>query len=501
MRPQRVFAATCAALACALALALAPRARGDAAPFPWLHHPKPSGSPSATPLPTPTPTPRLIVHGAGDALPADDGAGRNTLFGFLASITKNVRTQFCETDAETALVAFAGDTTPCEPIIAASPAPPAPSAPPLDFVAADVPLTATSYAAIAAAHHGTPVQIPYVAAGVAIVYDNPDVRGPLAFSVLTLCKIASGEITDWSAIPRDPANPSGLAFPPRPLRFVYRADPSGETFALANFLSAVDARGRRRTCVRDGMTFGLSDRFVPDATHAGMLPSPLPRGATRAVFLGAASAADEIACVLGSPAACRGAVVRGRAAQATPRAGTVGYALAAGTAAPMHYPAGIARLRIVREGIARDEDPVADLPGVATKLTRYATNAVLAPPVPNRRPPEDLVPLPPVASHTTAAAVPCLAVIPPAAYADPAVGYPIVAITNLLFHATGNGEATDALQTLAGLTNESKNFTYKRIRTIDPDGASTGTTGYSVLPLSTQKKTGLPNLIAHCIGR
>ena len=93
----------------------------------------------------------------------------------------------------------------------------------------------------------------------------------------------------------------------------------------------------------------------------------------------------------------------------------------------------------------------------------------------------------------------CIAVVSPAAYAYPSVGYPIVSITNLEFASAGNGAKAAALRTLATLTNDGKNFVWKKIRTVDADNIARGTRGLSVLPLPSGRKTGIPS-VAACIG-
>ena len=428
--------------------------------------PTPTLSPTPIPIPIPIPTQRLTVNGAGESLPTGTDGDPNGLLGYVASVARDVRFHFCASGSDAAIAAFAHRT----PLGGACA-----DAPP-DFIAIDAPLRASDAARFGRAI----VVVPFVASSVALVYDNPDVTGRLELSVGTLCKIAGGEIANWDRIPRDPANPAGPAYPHRALHFVVRADGTGETFALANFLSARDENGRR-TCEGTGQTFGLSAAYAD-----GVLPRPLPHGASRTNFLSARSEAAELACVIGAPGACAGNRSGG--------AGSIGYAGAAAATAIARYPLGLARLYVIRRGIPRDEDPIADLPGVATRLRAYAIGVGLANSAPNGRPQPELVPF-----ESGTVDPQCAAVIPPRAYAFPPVGYPIVAVTELLFASDGNGERTIALRVLASIANRSDNFTTKRIRTIDPDGVSTGTTGYSVLPLSTNRKTGLPALI-RCIG-
>jgi hypothetical protein len=482
------------------------------------HRHKPTAAaPTPTPTPVPTATPSLVIRGEGERIPGGAQDDRNGLFGFVSnSVRGGVRVAACRTNGNAALADLAAGSASqpaCASTLAAAPPPVSAFAPTsgaaspsasaettLDFAVDDVPLAATQNVPLGA--RGAFVQIPYLAHTVAIVYANPDVNGRLRLSVDELCRIASGTIADWDRIAIDPANPSGLHYPHRPLRFAYRRDASGETFALSNFLSATGDFGARRTCRRTGETFALGTVFDPQNTSVrlaprfGVLPVPLPPGASRAQFLGADGPANELACVAGARGACRPATPSARA-NPNDALGTIGYATPADltSAYAAGAPLKTATLYVVERGIPRDYDPIADLPGAATSLETYAVDRYLAPFVRNGRPPHDLVPADRPPAHPR-----CVAAIGPSAYAFPFVGYPIVAVTNLTFASQGNGERTTALRVLAGMTNESKNFTAKRIRSIDGDGVSTGTTGYSVLPLSTKKKDGVPALI-RCIAR
>ncbi len=448
-----------------------------------------AGGPAfAATAPAPSPTPRLLLYGGGSALHPDDG-GRNDLFGFFASVVRGVRVSFCPAGSAFAKAVFTGSVSAAGPCAPAEEAPTGFGAPGTfaDFVSSEIPLTTRDVAAFAAgaASRGEPVQIPYLATSVALLFDNPDVTGRLRLSIPTLCKIADGEIADWNRIPRDPTNPSGATYPRRPLHWVYRVDAAGTTFSLSNFLSS---RGRdgTRTC-RHRETFALNDTYVP-----GVLPRPLPFGATTSGFLGATGDAAAIDCIAGRPGRC---ARLGHAGTVTARAGTIGYVDPVGAlAASLEPPLGVAELYVVRSGIGRDEDPIADLPGPATHITSYELDRVLADFVPNGRPPEELVaPLNPPQRPG------CIAVVPPAAYAFPEVGYPIVSVVNADFASAGNGEKADPLRTLAALANDGKNFGYKKIRTTDADNVARGERGSSVIPLSTLRKHGIPH-VAACIG-
>jgi phosphate transport system substrate-binding protein len=437
--------------------------------------------------------PDLTLYGGGETLDPN-ATDRNDVFGYFASVVKGAHVAFCPVDGSFAKAAFIGTgsaTGPCAPDAQEPTGLGAPAAV-ADFAGSAIPLSANDVTAFLAdsppgiATRGEPVQIPYVATSVALLYDNPDVRrGRLRLAIPTLCRIADGEITNWDRIPLDPTNPSGPTYPSRPLHFVYRSGASGATFSLSNFLSSRGADGSP-TCARRGETFALGDTYV-----ANVLPHPLPAGATARGFYGAVSDEAAVECITGQPDRCL-RFRRTRVALGGP--GTIGYVdPVRAFAAAIEPPLGIAELYVVRNGIGRDEDPIADLPGPATAIKSYEVDRVLAAFVPNGRPVPELIPLaiPPRKAG-------CLAVIPPSAYAFPAVGYPIVSIISADFASDGNGRKGDALRTLAALSNDGKNFAWKKIRTIDADNTARGERGASVLPLSTLRKSGIPN-VAACI--
>ena len=435
---------TALAFALVLVQALGPCARpATAAPTP----------PAPAPQPRPSAT---ILYGGGAALPAfalgsADG-DPHSIFGYFSHVSRGYRVSYCATGSGFGTAVFVGT-------IAASGACAGRDGSPAgfgaandfpDFVVTDTPLGAANArvwnrnAAAKAnpiAGRGEPVQVPVLAGTVAIAYRNPDVGDRLNLGIDTLCRIADGEIVDWNQIPLDPANPSGAKYPARRLRFVYRSDRSGLTFSLANFLSARDAHGNRRTCVRPGETYALNDVFdARDAAEgpqspAGVLPVPLPRGAATTAFVGARGDAAAIACIEGTGAACRGS---GRLpAPVEPGDGTIGYTSgAAATAAALLHPAlRIAALYTVEDGIPHAYDPVLDLPDAATLFKSYVTGSVVGEYRPNGRPEPEYVSLPPSKIG------PCVALVPPDRYAFPEAGYPIVAIVDFNLRAPETARA------------------------------------------------------------
>jgi phosphate transport system substrate-binding protein len=465
----------------------------------------------ASPAPHPSAT---LLYGGGAALPTfalqgpADGDG-HSVFGYFATVSRGYRVSYCPTGSGFGMAVFDGTIAANGPCTAGG----APTgfgavAEAADFAVSDTPLSlrdARVFARNAAtkanpvAGRGAPVQVPALAGTVAIVYRNGDVMGRLQLDLDTLCRIADGEIVNWNQIPLDPGNPAGAKYPSRRLRFVYRSDRDGLTFSLSNFLSARDLHGAPRVCLRRGETFGLNDVFdARDAAEgpqspSGVLPAPLPAGASTENFLGAWGDHAEIDCVSGTGQRCRSLTSVETAADSAD--GTVGYTSgAAAAAATALRPAlGVALIYAVQSGIPHAYDPVADLPAAATLLGAYATGMVLGDYRPNGRPAPTLVALP-------APKAACVATIPPDRYAYPETGYPIVAVVNLEFTSAGNGRRAGALRGLATVADNSRELSSKRIRSVDRDAVLTGMTGYSVLPLNVNRKSGIPSLVASCIG-
>ncbi len=105
----------------------------------------------------------------------------------------------------------------------------------VDFGATDVPLTAAEQAA---AHGGTPVQVPVDLGAEVVVYNllglpRLHLTGPV------IARIFLGQITRWN----DPAvtalNP-GTDIPADPITVVHRSDGSGTTYIFSNYLTSID---------------------------------------------------------------------------------------------------------------------------------------------------------------------------------------------------------------------------------------------------------------------
>lgn len=107
----------------------------------------------------------------------------------------------------------------------------------IDFGATDVPMSVTE---LSGAKGGEVLQIPVALGGVAIVYNVPSSPQHMVLSPGVFAGIYLGSIADWS----DPAiaklNP-GVKLPSMPIVVVHRADGSGTTYMVTDYLSSVSA--------------------------------------------------------------------------------------------------------------------------------------------------------------------------------------------------------------------------------------------------------------------
>lgn len=343
-----------------------------------------------------------------------------------------------------------------------------------DFVGSDAPLSVAEYntfvtnAGTSGSKNfgrGEPVAVPSIVGSVAIVYNNSDTSLPatLDLSNAQICHIFDGETTNWTSLG---------ATTSKTIKVIYRSDGSGTTFSFANHLSSVSG-GLRNVCTGTGETYAL------DQTFTNVLPSPLPTGATIANFTGASGNPGVIAAVAAND-------------------GTIGYAE---TANVLAYNAAhpTAQLKYATIG---GSDPVKNLPEAAYALTTSTTlvkDKAVGTFVANGRP--GLTALSPSVAG-------CVVVADPDKYSSPS-GYPIVAVTNLMFSSKGNSSTfsgnsavvTD-LQNLGYFLSQSG--TYPSVTTIDQatNVVGTGTKGFSSFRLGAA--TTLPATIktaaTGCIG-
>jgi phosphate transport system substrate-binding protein len=105
----------------------------------------------------------------------------------------------------------------------------------LDFAATDVPLDTGEQRQLGTRRVR---QVPMLVGGVAVTYHLPGVTTTLRLDGATLADILLGRIVRWDD-PRLVALNPGLALPPKDLLVVYRADASGTTYIITDYLSRV----------------------------------------------------------------------------------------------------------------------------------------------------------------------------------------------------------------------------------------------------------------------
>ncbi|MEO7362047.1 MAG: phosphate ABC transporter substrate-binding protein PstS [Gemmatimonadaceae bacterium] len=104
----------------------------------------------------------------------------------------------------------------------------------VDFGATDVPMTNEELAASdAAVEH-----IPTALGAVAITYNLPEIKTPLRLSGEVIANIFMGRITRWNDTQLKALNPD-VALPARDILVVHRADGSGTSYILSDYLSSV----------------------------------------------------------------------------------------------------------------------------------------------------------------------------------------------------------------------------------------------------------------------
>jgi phosphate transport system substrate-binding protein len=106
----------------------------------------------------------------------------------------------------------------------------------IDMGATDVRLTSSEEAS-AVAKRGQVLQVPWVAGGIAVMY-NIDGLPRLQLSPRTLAGLFAGTITRWDDAAVAADNP-GVRLPSLAVQIVHRSDGSGTTAAFTSFLSAV----------------------------------------------------------------------------------------------------------------------------------------------------------------------------------------------------------------------------------------------------------------------
>lgn len=188
----------------------------------------------------PSPTLRLSSAGDTGSLFGQYTASTTALpIGFFTGTTTRPAVSYCQTGSGTGKKVLIGD-----PTVSASNACPdqgtssvtgfgAPAGVQAHFAGTDSPLSATEFTTFTTnkAARVQPVQFPAVGAVIAVIYNNPSVTAAsLVLSESKICRIFSGQITNWNQLG---------AFPSKPIKVVFRSDGSGTSFAFSNHLSKV----------------------------------------------------------------------------------------------------------------------------------------------------------------------------------------------------------------------------------------------------------------------
>ncbi len=105
----------------------------------------------------------------------------------------------------------------------------------VDFGASDAPMTDEEQKQLS----GAILHIPTVLGGVVTVYNIPGLSAKLNFPQKALAEIFLGKINRWNDAAIVKANP-GVKLPDDPIIVVHRADGSGTTYILTDFLSKVN---------------------------------------------------------------------------------------------------------------------------------------------------------------------------------------------------------------------------------------------------------------------
>jgi phosphate transport system substrate-binding protein len=291
-----------------------------------------------------------------------------------------------------------------------------------DFAGSDAPFSLTEYTNYKTGHSGSlPTQLPSIAGAIGIVFKKTGVNA-LTLSEDQICGVFSGQITDWSALA------SGVS---GPINIAYRSDNSGTSFSFLNHLSKV--------CPT-----------VP--THVATSFKTLQGYAT--------GAASYISAYSSSVGASGNAGVVAAVGSTSPD-GSIGYAEVANGVA-----AGV-KMASVTNTSGATINPLTGFGPTAVSVSVVFDKAIAdSPDGTTGRP--ILVNLPDTGT--------CVGLVDPDTYANPASGYPILAITNLLGNSTGNGANVTAVR---GILGAAYNATPAFRNTVTKIGRAT--TGYAWL--------------------
>jgi phosphate transport system substrate-binding protein len=110
----------------------------------------------------------------------------------------------------------------------------------VDFAGTDIPLTDDEIAKSKV----KPIHVPTLIGAVVPIYNIAGVSAPLNFTGEALAGILSGKIKRWNDPALTSVNP-GVALPAAPIVVVHRADGSGTTYTLTDYLSKVSPEWKK----------------------------------------------------------------------------------------------------------------------------------------------------------------------------------------------------------------------------------------------------------------
>lgn len=420
-------------------------------------------------------TPRTTFVGGGATLPALAYEGANALtenpatpspgsiFAEFATLT-GVTTQYCQTGSGFGRNVYTGApgvtggvNGACPFPLGTSPTSTSGFGAPLslgltdpDLTGTDIPMSQTDYTNYVTDRtpngFGEPVSVPSIIGSVALLYNLNGVTTRIALTDKQICEIVEGKITNWKML--------SPKFPNTPLFFVYRSDGSGTTFSFSNH--EVAACGT-------GSGLNVSQAFTAAAGTVSVIGPTVP-----ANFVGESGNV-------------------GVANEIVSHNGYIGYAEAANALADVGGSVNFATVN--------GKDPIKNLPETAATFG-YTSTVVTDSVVATLGGPATVQPLSPAPAKAG-----CVVIAVPSKYANPKIGYPIIAITNVLFSSAGNGSTNATnLQALVTELNTRADFAPGKITSVDPSNKlqGTGTTGYSALGATFN--ASLIKVAKSCIG-
>ncbi|UPG88430.1 substrate-binding domain-containing protein [Luteibacter aegosomaticola] len=280
------------------------------------------------------------------------------------------------------------------------------------FVGSDSPLASSDMTAYFAGHTALgaqPVQFPSIAGAIAVSFNKAGVS-QLNLTETQVCQVFSGQIKTWQALRASGANTGIPSSTTGNITVVYRSDGSGTSFNFSNHLSAVCG------AAAGGLNVPGAGSFQTNQDFSQAIASYLPSGyAATATASGNTGVVTKVGSVDGA----------------------IGYAEVANVV--VSSPALYASIEN-KNATGTFIDPSSFGPSNVAVSLQF--DKAIGGNDANGRP--QLVALSGLPKSQ------CIAVVDPSAYASPAAGYPIMAVTYLLGNATGNGSLTAGVRGVLG---------------------------------------------------